>query len=66
MASPILSVPHDTLRQTCDRIERITPDIQEKIDDLKDTMINAHNPEGVGLLPPDRVLPTRFRHLNLQ
>ena len=49
---PILSVPHDTLRQTCDRIERITPDIQAKIDDLKETMINAHNPEGVGLSFP--------------
>lgn len=52
MASPILSVPYDTLRQTCDPIERITPDIQAKIDDLKDIMINTHNPEGVGLSFP--------------
>jgi peptide deformylase len=33
-------------------IDRITPDIQAKIEDLKDTMISAHNPEGVGLSFP--------------
>jgi len=49
---PILSVPHDVLRQKCSRIASITPDVQAKIDDLKDTMIGAHNPEGVGLSFP--------------
>jgi len=49
---PILSVPHATLRTTCTPIARITPDIQTKIDALKETMINAHNPEGVGLSFP--------------
>ncbi len=49
---PILSVPHEILRQTCLPIDRITPDVQKQIDDLKDTMINAHNPEGVGLSFP--------------
>lgn len=49
---PILSVPHDILRKKCVAIDRITPDIQAKIEDLKDTMISAHNPEGVGLSFP--------------
>ena len=49
---PILSVPHQTLRQKSTSIEKLTPDIQAKILDLIDTMQNAHNPEGVGLSFP--------------
>jgi peptide deformylase len=33
-------------------IERITTDIQEKILELSNTMVNAHDPEGVGLSFP--------------
>lgn len=49
---PILTVPHDILRRKSTKIERITPDLQGKIKDLVDTMIAAHEPEGVGLSFP--------------
>lgn len=56
---PILSVPHDILRQKCAPVERITPDVQAKIDELKGAMISAHNPEGVGLSFPQIGYPIR-------
>lgn len=49
---PILSVPHPTLRAKSVVIDRITPDISSKIDELKEAMIKAHDPEGVGLSFP--------------
>ena len=49
---PILSVPHDILRQKSIAIDKITPVIQAMILDLIDTMKNARNPEGVGLSFP--------------
>lgn len=49
---PILSVPHDILRQKSANIDSITLDIQDKILDLQETMVGAHNPEGVGLSFP--------------
>jgi len=49
---PIISVPHQILRATSIRIDKITPDVQSKVLDLIDTMKNAHNPEGVGLSFP--------------
>lgn len=49
---PILSVPDDILRQKSVSIAKITPDIQAKISELQDTMVNAKNPEGVGLSFP--------------
>lgn len=49
---PILAVPHDTLRQKSLTIGRLTPEIQVKIKDLVDTMVGAHDPEGVGLSFP--------------
>lgn len=52
MTQPILSVPHEILRKKSIAIDQITSDIQEKIEDLKDTMKNAHDPEGVGLSFP--------------
>jgi len=52
MTQPILSVPNDLLRQKSVTIGKITPELQIKIEELKDTMISAHNPEGVGLSFP--------------
>jgi len=49
---PILAVPHDTLRAKSVKIDRITHDVQEQIQDLIDTMKAAHNPDGVGLSFP--------------
>lgn len=50
--TPILSVPHELLRKKSITIDKITVDIQEKIEDLKEAMVSAHNPEGVGLSFP--------------
>ncbi|MFH2085586.1 MAG: peptide deformylase [bacterium] len=52
MIQPILAVPHDILRKKSTPIDRITPDVQEKVKELADTMIHAHDPEGVGLSFP--------------
>ena len=49
---PILSVPHEILRKKSLPIDQITPDIQSKVNDLIDTIKNAHDPEGVGLSFP--------------
>ncbi len=49
---PILSVPHEILRKKSAPIDRLTPEVQEQVLDLIDTMKNAHNPEGVGLSFP--------------
>lgn len=49
---PILSVPNEILRAKSTPVERLTPDVQEKIGELIDTMKAAHNPEGVGLSFP--------------
>jgi peptide deformylase len=49
---PIISVPHPTLRAKSVPIERLTPDVLEKIKDLGLTMKHAHDPEGVGLSFP--------------
>lgn len=49
---PILSVPDQILRNQSVAIERITPEVQEKIVELIDAMKGAHNPEGVGLSFP--------------
>ncbi|KKU45377.1 MAG: Peptide deformylase [Candidatus Amesbacteria bacterium GW2011_GWA2_47_11] len=52
MSQSILTVPHDTLRKKSLPIDRLTPDIQAKVQDLLDSMIAAHDPEGVGLSFP--------------
>ena len=49
---PILSVPHEILRKKSSPIDRLTPEVQEQIVDLIDTIKNAHDPEGVGLSFP--------------
>jgi peptide deformylase len=48
----ILSVPDPILRAKSLPVDRLTPDILEKIEELKDTMVHAHDPEGVGLSFP--------------
>lgn len=52
MSQPILSVPDQILRNKSVAINQITPDVQSKIIELIDTMVNAKNPEGVGLSFP--------------
>ncbi|MBP9670222.1 peptide deformylase [Candidatus Woesebacteria bacterium] len=52
MTQPIISVPHETLRKKSILVEKITPAIQEMIRELKETMVDAHEPEGVGLSLP--------------
>lgn len=52
MTQPILSVPNEILRVKSSAIEKITEEVQTKIKELQDTMIAAHNPEGVGLSFP--------------
>ncbi len=49
---PILSVPHEILRKKSTPIDRLTPEVQEQIVELIDTIKNAHDPEGVGLSFP--------------
>ena len=48
----ILSVPHEILRKKSLKIDSITPAVQKQVESLMDTMIKAHNPEGVGLSFP--------------
>lgn len=48
----ILSVPDPILRVKSVPIDRITPEVQIKIHELVDTIISAHDPEGVGLSFP--------------
>ena len=50
--SSILSVPHEILRKKSLKIDSITPAVQKQVESLMDTMIKAHNPEGVGLSFP--------------
>lgn len=52
MTQPIISVPHKILRAKSVAINQITPDVQSKVIDLIDTIVNAHDPEGVGLSFP--------------
>lgn len=52
MMKSILSVPDSILRAKSVKIDQITPDIQAKITELIDTMVNAKDPEGVGLSFP--------------
>jgi peptide deformylase len=52
MTPPILTVPHEVLRRKSLPIERLTEDMHDKIDELKDAMKKAHNPDGVGLSFP--------------
>ena len=52
MTQPILSVPDAILREKSIKIDKITPEIQGKIAELTHTMIEAKNPEGVGLSFP--------------
>ncbi len=52
MNQPILSVPDPILRKKSIKIERLTPEIQAKVQELMDTMKAAHDPEGVGLSFP--------------
>lgn len=57
--SPIISVPHPTLRQKCAPIPTITRQVQENIHDLIDALRGAKNPEGVGLSLPQIDIPLR-------
>jgi peptide deformylase len=52
MNQPILSVPDPILRKKSVKIDRLTPDIQVKVQELIDTMKASHDPEGVGLSFP--------------
>lgn len=52
MQLPILAVPDKTLRTKSTPIDIITPDIQELLLDLADTLKKAKDPEGVGLSAP--------------
>lgn len=52
MTPPILSVPHQVLRNQSAPIEHLNADVQAKVVELIDAMKNAHNPEGVGLSFP--------------
>ncbi|PIR99176.1 peptide deformylase [Candidatus Collierbacteria bacterium CG10_big_fil_rev_8_21_14_0_10_44_9] len=49
---PIISVPHQTLRKKSTPIGNITLAIQKQVEELVDTMVKAHDPEGVGLSFP--------------
>lgn len=49
---PILSVPDAVLRKKSIKIDKITPEIQAQIEQLIDTIVNAKEPEGVGLSFP--------------
>jgi len=52
MTQPILSVPDAILRKKSLQIDKITPDVQKQIMELIETMVNAKEPEGVGLSFP--------------
>jgi peptide deformylase len=52
MSKPILTVPHDILRRKSLSIGKITTEVQSQVQELKDAMLAAHNPEGVGLSFP--------------
>lgn len=49
---PILSVPHEILRQKSVKIDHLNPVVQEQIQDLIEALKGAHDPEGVGLSFP--------------
>lgn len=59
MTPPILSVPHQILRQKSVAIDRITLSVQGQIQDLVDAIVSAHDPEGVGLSFPQIGLSLR-------
>ncbi len=52
MSQSIISVPHPTLRKQSLTVDKITPEIQKMVEELKETMVAAHDPEGVGLSLP--------------
>ena len=52
MSKSILTVPHETLRRKSDNIQKISIEVQSQVQELKDAMLAAHNPEGVGLSFP--------------
>lgn len=52
MNDQILTVPHEVLRKKSTVISEYSHDIQEKVEDLKDTLKRARDPEGVGLSFP--------------
>lgn len=52
MTQPILSVPDEILRKKSLAVDKITPEIQKMVEELKETMVAAHDPEGVGLSLP--------------
>jgi peptide deformylase len=56
---PILSVPHDILRKKSVTIEKLDLTVQNQVQDLIDTIKNAHDPEGVGLSFPQIGLSLR-------
>jgi len=52
MIKEILESGHPQLRQRCQAVEEIDREVLKTITDLKDTLLSAKDPEGVGLSAP--------------
>lgn len=52
MNNAILTVPHEILRRKSTAISEFSIDVREKVEDLKDALRKAREPEGVGLSFP--------------
>ncbi len=48
----IITIPHPTLREQANRVEKNTSEFTQFLDNLKMTLLNASNPRGVGLAAP--------------
>jgi peptide deformylase len=49
---PILTVPHEKLYQKCEKVTKFDGETKKIIQDLRDTLDQARNPEGAGLAAP--------------
>ncbi len=49
---PIITTPNKTLETPAEKVGEINEETKNIIQDLKDTLLNARNPEGAGLAAP--------------
>ena len=57
---PIVHVPHEELIKSADRVGRIDKRVGKIIAEMRETLIHADNPKGVGLAAPQIGIPLRI------
>ncbi|MBT4124650.1 MAG: peptide deformylase [Candidatus Pacebacteria bacterium] len=48
----IINIPHPTLREKAKRVEKATPEFISFLNEMKNSLTNTANPQGVGLAAP--------------